>query len=65
MAEDALTVAKEITLAVLPRVALTGEPEPAGETAGKVFKAVLKEVVKGIEEVRPKGAPRTRTEQRE
>jgi len=50
MPDDALSVAKEITLAVVPRVGSLAKPEETGDLAGRVFKAVLKQVVQGIKE---------------
>ena len=51
MADDALTVAKELTLAVLPKVDLgSNEPDDVGQATGKVFKTIIKQVVEGIEE---------------
>jgi len=67
MAEDsALTVAKEITLAAMAKSGLppglsTSEPEKLGEWAGKIFKAVYKEVV-SAEAAQP---PRERGKSRE
>lgn len=50
MGDDALSVAKEITLAIVPRVGTMMEPDKTGELAGRVFKAVLKQVAEAIEE---------------
>jgi len=51
MPEDPLTIAKEITLAALPRIVTsTSSPEDVGEDVGKLFKAVLQQVNKGIQE---------------
>lgn len=50
MSDDALTVAKEIALAVIPRVGSMAESEKTGDLAGRVFKAILKQVVQGIKE---------------
>lgn len=47
---DALTVAKDITVAVIAALGSLEQSESAGELAGKVFKAVIKQVVQGIEE---------------
>lgn len=43
MADDALTVAKEITLAVISRVPLQTDPhpEPTDEKYGKLFQVIL------------------------
>jgi hypothetical protein len=50
MADDALSIAKEITVAVVPKVRSIARPEITGDLAGRVFKAVLKQVLKGIKE---------------
>jgi len=52
MADDALSVAKEITLATIPRIKV-GANESAeryGEEVGKLFKTIIKGVVQGIKE---------------
>ena len=56
MVDDAFSIAKEITLAVLPRVATSpnGEPEKVGEEVGKPFKTVLQQVVQGMQNPDPK-----------
>ena len=53
MSDDtALSVAKELTLALLPKVASSGngEPEEVGERYGKLFTTVIKQVINGINE---------------
>jgi len=50
MADDALTIAKEITVAVVPKVRSISRPDLTGEAAGRVFKAVLKQVMQAIKE---------------
>ena len=51
---DAVEVAMQVTLQVLPKAPLTaleshtGYPENAGEAAGRVFRAVLKQVAEGM-----------------
>lgn len=52
MGDDALTVAKEITLATIPKLGTPADtkPEAVGERYGKLFKVVLKQVVEGINE---------------
>ncbi len=57
MEDNALTVAKEITLALIPRAGSITDPEKYGNFAGTVFKTVLKQVVEGIKEAQPKVAP--------
>lgn len=47
--EEMIIAAKEITLAILPRVAATGgEPEKEGGVAGEVFKAVYAKILEAI-----------------
>lgn len=49
IAEEMIIAAKEITLALLPRVAATGgDPEKEGDVAGKVFKSVYAKVLEAI-----------------
>ncbi len=47
---DALTVAKEITIVLIGKLPLEQTPEAMGENAAKVFEAVLKGVIVGINE---------------
>lgn len=53
MEDNALTVAKEITLALIPRASSITDPEKYGNFAGTVFKTVLKKVIEGINENKP------------
>lgn len=55
MIDNAVTVAKEITVALIPRAAkLEGKESKnveLGEAAGAVFKGVLKQVMQAVAEV--------------
>jgi hypothetical protein len=60
MADDPITVAKDITVAILPRLAkLEGKASKnvdLGEAAGDVFRGVYKQVLQAVAEAnRPPG----------
>ena len=44
MPDDAATIAKEITLHILPTKLTIRNPDHVGEAAGRVFRAVLQQV---------------------
>lgn len=50
MPEDAATIAKDITLAILPSALGRAEPAKFAEEAAKVFTAVLMEVKQAMAE---------------
>jgi hypothetical protein len=52
MGSDALSVAKEITLATIPQIEIgpNKDAEVYGEKVGILFKIIIKQVVEGINE---------------
>ena len=52
MADDALSVAKEITLATIPKIVVgpNRRADKYGEEVGRLFKTIIREVVQGIKE---------------
>jgi hypothetical protein len=55
MPDDAATIAKEITLHILPTKVTMKNPERLGEAAGRVFRAVFQQVNWAIKQ--EKGGP--------
>jgi hypothetical protein len=55
MPDDAATIAKEITLHILPTRLKIQNPERVGEAAGRVFRAVFQQVNWAIKQ--EKGGP--------
>jgi len=51
MADDVLTVAKEITLALVGKIQVAdSSAKTYGETYGELFKVIFKQVVTGVRE---------------
>lgn len=48
--EQAINIAKEITLGVIPRVGSISQPDETGKLAGQVFAAVYKQVLSALKE---------------
>ena len=57
MENNAELIAKELTLALIPRAGSITNAEGWGNFAGTVFKTVLKQVVEGINDNKPDVKP--------